>query len=108
MTDVEIKQIEADQKEMVQLYHRDKNIEKAIDTCTSAVMLNDAWDIIKGRFTDLRSFCGGLAVAFANTMSVKLDFSILKWEKDDNHTALTNLSLEGIFQSKQHNLLLTI
>ena len=97
INDADIEQIEIDHKELVQLYHRDENIEKAIDACTAAVMFNDAWDVIKGRFTDLRSFCGGLAVAFANTTSVESDFSILKWEKDDNRTALTNLSLEGIF-----------
>jgi hypothetical protein len=37
---------------------------------------------------------------FANTTSVKFDFSILKWEMDANHTALMLLSLKGIFQAK--------
>ena len=36
---------------------------------------------MKGRFEHLRMFYGGLANAFANTISVELDFSNLKWEK---------------------------
>jgi hypothetical protein len=53
----------------------------------------------------LRSFCGGLATVFANTTSVESDFSILKWELDDNRTALMHMSLEGIFQAKQRRTL---
>jgi hypothetical protein len=45
-------------------------------------------------------FCGGLANAFANTTSVELDFSILKWEKNDFRQLMMNLTLEGIFQAK--------
>jgi hypothetical protein len=56
-----------------------------------------AWDIIKDRFTNMRNFCGGLAMAFANTTMVESNFSILKWgKKKTNFTTLTNLSLEGI------------
>jgi hypothetical protein len=31
--------------------------------------------------------------------------SILKWEKNANQTSLTNLALENIFHSKQHDRL---
>jgi hypothetical protein len=37
---------------------------------------------------------------FANTTSVKSDFSILKWEMDANRTTLMHLSLERIFQAE--------
>jgi hypothetical protein len=53
----------------------------------------------------MRSFCGGLVTVVANTTSVESDFSILKWELDENHTALIHLSLEGIFQAKQRLVL---
>ena len=44
-------------------------------------------------------------MVFANTASVESDFSILGWEKDEYRLSLTDLSLEGIMQSKQHELL---
>ena len=44
-------------------------------------------------------------MVFANTASVESDFSRLRWEKDEYHLSLTNLLLEGIMQSKQHELL---
>jgi hypothetical protein len=71
-------------------------------------MFNDAWDCAPGWFERMRSFCGGLAIVLANTTSVELDFSILKWELDENRTALMYLSLEGIFQAKQHLVLQTL
>jgi hypothetical protein len=43
-----------------------------------------------------------LANAFDNTTRVESDFSILKWEKDDFRQSMINLTLEGIFQAKQH------
>ncbi len=46
---------------------------------------NEAWDNINVPFN------GGLATTFLNMMSVELDFSIMKWEKDDNHSSMTNL-----------------
>jgi hypothetical protein len=62
---------------------------------------NDAWDCVLGRFEHLRSFYGGLATVLTNTTCIESDFSVLKWEMDDNRTALMHLSLEGIFQAKQ-------
>ena len=50
-------------------------------------------------------FCGGLATAFANTTSVESDFSILKWEMNEFRTCMMHLSLEGIFQAKQRQIL---
>jgi hypothetical protein len=45
---------------------------------------------------------------FANTTSIECDFSILKWEMDENHTCLMHLSLEGVFQAKQRTLMETL
>jgi hypothetical protein len=53
----------------------------------------------------LHAFVGGLAIVFANTTLVEFDFSILKWEMDENRTSLMHLSLEGIFQTKQRSML---
>ncbi len=49
-----------------------------------------------------------LATVLANTTFVESDFSILKWELDENRTALMHLSLEGIFQAKQRLVLQTL
>ena len=56
-------------------------------------------------FTVLRDFCGGIASVFPNTATVESDFSILGWEADEYRRSLTNLSLEGIMQCKQFELL---
>ena len=42
---------------------------------------------------------------FSNTATVESDFSILDWEADEYRISLTNLSLEGILQYKQFELL---
>jgi hypothetical protein len=100
-----IDQIEADHRDLLKLYHSDTIIRNAIDKHDHKTSFNDAWCLAPGRFDHLRSFCGGLATVFANTTSVESDFSILKWEMDDNRTGLMHLSLEGIFQAKQRALL---
>jgi hypothetical protein len=53
----------------------------------------------------LHAFVDGLAIVFANTTLVEFDFSILKWEMDENRTSLMHQSLEGIFQTKQRSML---
>ena len=52
-------------------------------------------------FGAFQMFCGGLGSAFANTTSIESDFNILKWEKDDFQQSMMDLTLEGIFQTKQ-------
>ena len=53
-------------------------------------------------------FCNELANAFANTISAELDFSILKWDKDNFRQSMMNLALEGIFQAKQRYVVMEI
>jgi hypothetical protein len=100
-----VDEIEADHRLLLKLYAEDERLCLAIDRQDVTTLFNDAWDVLKGRVNSLRSFCGGLASAFANTTSVESDFSILKWEMDANRTCLMHLSLEGIFQTKQRKLL---
>jgi hypothetical protein len=60
--------------------------------------------VIKSIATCSANLIAGLsriATAFPGTSSVESDFSIVNWEKDDCRIALTDLSLEGIFHSKQ-------
>jgi hypothetical protein len=51
-------------------------------------------------FTLLRDFAGGLASAFPSTATIKSDFCLLKWEKNDCSGALTDFPLEGILHCK--------
>ena len=53
----------------------------------------------------LKNFCGCLATVLPNTASVESDFSQLAWEKDEYRMNLTDLSLEGVLQCKQFELL---
>ena len=69
---------------------------------------NQAWsDIDSGgqKFSRLRSFVGNLATAFPNTAPVESDFNILKWEKDEFRSSMSHLTIEGIFQAKQFELI---
>jgi hypothetical protein len=45
---------------------------------------------------------------FPNSTSVESDFSVFKWEKDPYRDNLLDLSLEGVFQSKQFEALAII
>jgi hypothetical protein len=102
----DIDRIERDHRELVRVYSANESwLKNVVAKHNHTVTFDAAWDDLKGQFSYLRAFVGGLATAFANTTSVESDFSILKWEKDSHRTALTNLSLEGVFQAKQREIL---
>jgi hypothetical protein len=98
-----IDKVESDHRDLRVAYAREPNVKAAFDK-HGEDFFNEAWDIVKGRFNDLRQFCGGLAIAFPNTTSVESDFSFVKWEKNDTRTSLTRLALAGIMQAKQFDL----
>ncbi len=100
----EFEEIEVDHQELMKMYRDNKNMQNVIDKHDVNTLFNDAWDSVP-QFKRLRAFCGGLATIFPNTMSIKNDFSILKWELDAFRTALMHLSLEGIMQAKQRTIL---
>jgi len=76
-------------------------LRNAINNHDTKTTFNNAWAYAPGRFERLRSFCGSLATMFTNMTLVESDFSILKWELNNNRTALMHLLLKGIFQTKQ-------
>lgn len=100
-SEAECDKIEEEHRVLLKLYKDDENIKQGVDKHDVTTQFNEAWDVTAGHCTTLRSFCGGIATAFANTTSVESDFSILKWEMNPNRTSLMHLSLEGIFQAKQ-------
>jgi hypothetical protein len=103
----EIENVERDHNSLFKAYNDgfDTSVKDIIDLHDHKTMFNDAWDSIKGRYNFLRCFSAGLATSFANTTSVESDFSILKWSKDSHRRSLTNLSLEGVFASKDYAVL---
>jgi hypothetical protein len=104
----QINQIEQEHRELLKLYNVEVILRNAIDNHDTKMTFNDAWACAPGRFERLCLFCGGLATVFTNTTSVESDFSILKWELNDNRTALVYLLLEDIFQAKQQVFLQTL
>jgi hypothetical protein len=102
-----IDQVEEDHRYLVRMCKEDSELRAAIAKHDVMTTFNEAWDVVpqQARVERLRAFVGGLATAFANTTSVESDFSILKWEMDENRTCLMHLSLEGIFQAKQRKVL---
>jgi len=100
-----VDEVENEHRSMRVLYESDAATRNAIDSTGNKTSFDEAWDQIPPRFSNLRSFCGGLATVFPNTTAVEGDFSILKWEMDEFRANLMHLSLEGIFQAKQRYLL---
>ncbi len=102
-----IDQVEEGQRYLLKMYNEDAVLHAALDKHDVQTTFNDAWDAVpqQAQAERLRAFFGGLATAFANTTTVKSNFSIIKWEMDEFRTCLMHLSLEGIFQTKQRPIL---
>lgn len=100
-----VEQVEAEHHELLKLYNDDTILRGIINKYDHTTAFNDTWACASSQFERLHSFCGGLATVLANTTSVQSDFSILKWELDENRTTLMHLSIEGIFQAKQRLVL---
>jgi hypothetical protein len=97
--------VEKEHGQLCAIYDNEPHVAKAFDQHDENTFLNDAWDIVKGRFSGLCQFCDGLATTFPNMAAVESDFSMVKWEKNDTCTSLTSLALAGIMQAKQFELL---
>lgn len=60
-----------------------------------------AWGHCSGRFARLEDFCGGLASTCAKISTVKSDFSVIGWNKNEHRQSLTDFSLISILCAKQ-------
>ncbi|CAM6073977.1 unnamed protein product [Sphagnum tenellum] len=94
--------------DLVKAYKYEPLVKTILDQHDQKTKFNDAWEALGIRFTTLRTFCGGLVTLFPNSTFVESDFSVLKWEKDPYRNNLLDLSLEGVFQSKQFEALAII
>jgi hypothetical protein len=95
--------IEKEHRALLEMIRSSTTLKAVIEGHTFKTMFNVAWNDLPAQLAlhHLRAFCEGLASAFANTTSVESDFSILKCEKDAYRMCLMDLSVEGIFQTKQ-------
>jgi len=101
--------IEEEHRDLVKAYKNEPGIKAIIDKLDHKSDFNESWDQLGNvRFVNLRHLCAGFATAWPNSANVESDFSVLKWEKDAFCTALLDLSLEGIFQSKQFEMLASL
>ncbi len=107
-TEIEIDQAEQDHRDYRYAYMNKPLLKSKIDNLAVATDFNVAWNVVGDRFMDMRVVLAGLATVFHNSTSVEGDFSIAKWERDPTRLSLANLSLEGIFQCKQTELLRSI
>ncbi|RHY20099.1 hypothetical protein DYB32_010111 [Aphanomyces invadans] len=104
----QINTAETGHRDLTKAYNKEPATKAIIDKHDHLKSFNDAWDEVAGRgveYLQLRRVCAGLATIFPNSTSAESDFSILKWEMDEFRTSMLDLSLEGIFQAKQFELL---
>ena len=88
-------------------YQTEPGFKERVEKHDHLTWFNVGWDEFKGRFQYLHQFCADLGCVFANTTTVESDFSsVLKWEMDNFRSSMAgNLTLEGVFQTKQRDLL---
>jgi len=102
-----IDRLELQHRQLLNAYQQESSLKSALNGCDGNTSFESGWSIVKGacRFNVLMDFCGGIATTFPNTATVESDFSVLGWEKDEYRKSLTDLSLEGIMQCKQFDLM---
>jgi hypothetical protein len=92
-------------KLLLHAYHSEPILKQVIDGLDGQSSFRDGWGLIGSRFPNLMEFCGILATIFPGTSTVELDFSVLRWEKDNFCKSLLDFGLEGVMQSKQWTFL---
>lgn len=77
------------------------------ETCTTKGddLFGKAWLPFSNRFKASLAFCGGLPNVFLGTATVECDFSKINLKRNDYRSHLTDLSLEGLLQGKQFDVL---
>ena len=104
--DIIIDTVEQQFKKLRLAYLSKLGLKSALNKCNVKTGFETDWIIVKGRKLNvLKNFCGCIATVFPNTASVESDFSQLAWEKDEHRMNITDLSLEGVLQCKQFELL---
>jgi hypothetical protein len=108
-TEESIAELEHQHRQLLVMYEHDATLKSILGRCDGNTSFEEGWAIVEGQKLDrLRDFCGGLASIFPNTASVESDFSILGWEMDSHRMSLMDVSVEGIMQCGQWEILVNL
>ncbi len=103
----QIDMIEQEHQDLVAAYNEEVALQECLTSYnnSNSMTVHEGWRVLKGRFITLQKFCGGLATVFPGTSHEESNFSIIKAKKDVYRQAVTDLSLEEVFQAKQFDKL---
>mmetsp|Transcript_25482 Transcript_25482/g.53099 ORF Transcript_25482/g.53099 Transcript_25482/m.53099 type:complete len:719 (+) Transcript_25482:100-2256(+) len=109
-TNEELELIQEQHRELLSACRSEKPLREAIKDSAKNTSFNEGWKCIgSGRFEELKEFCGCLATVFPGISATAEfdDFSTVNnYEKNnENRTAFTDLSLEGLLHSKQYEMI---
>lgn len=76
----QIVDVEKEHQHLRLIYDHKPQITKTFNQHDENTFFNNAWNVVKSRFSNLCQFCGGLAMASSNTAAVENNFSMVKWE----------------------------
>jgi hypothetical protein len=105
-TNAEIEDIEAEHQDLIQAYGSEPIMKECLDKCDDRTTFDEGWNLLGKKLISLRNFTGGLATVFPSTAPVESDFSLIKWEKNEFRSSLTDFSLEGILHCTQYKSLM--
>lgn len=89
-------------KAFVHVYRSELVLKQGINALFGKLSFKDGCSLLGARFPNLMDYCGVVTMLFPRTSMVESKFSILHWEKDGYHKALSNFGLEDILQSKHY------
>jgi hypothetical protein len=102
----EIEEIETQHQDPVLVYQKEQTLNACLDKCIASSTFDDGWHLLGEKFTLVCHLAGGLGTVFPSTAAVESDFSLIKWEKNEFSSALTDFSFEGILHCKQYKAML--
>jgi hypothetical protein len=76
-------------------------LEEAANRAGAADYFRACWEPLNGYYPHLQHFSGGSCTVFPGSSTVESDISILKFEKYDHRTSLSDISIEGIFHTRR-------
>ena len=105
---IQIEAIECKHKALCDLYNRDPNVKGSIDSLDNGDSFDAAWTGLRSTYLFLKRFVSGLASIFSSTSTIESNFLVTKFEKNNNRTTLSDVSLEGIIHAKQYRLMCSL
>jgi hypothetical protein len=89
-------------KALVHMYRSEPVLKQGINALSGKSSFKDGWSLLGARFPNLMDYYGVVATLFPGTSTTESNFSVLHWEKDEYHKALSNFRLESVLQSRQY------